>query len=85
MKILLLVEDGRTQVVLKPETPHEKAVCDTLETLPNTYRDEFYQCQGGYTRHNGPFSGPMDQVVSGYHDKDLVIVIDAIPHDPRGK
>ena len=64
MKTIILVEEGRTQLVLQPENDHDKEVAKVLEKLPNTHRSHFYQCQGGYTT-----SYPRDK-------EDVIIVFD---------
>jgi hypothetical protein len=65
MNTIILIEKNRTQLVLQPETDHDKDVLKILEKLPNTHRAEFYGCQGGWTRH-----------ASG--STDLMIVFDAV-------
>ena len=64
MKTTILIKENRTQLVLEYENDHDENVLNLLEKLPNTYRSEFIDCQGGWTMGN---SGK----------KDLIIVFDA--------
>ncbi len=64
MRTTILIAENRTQLILKPENDHDKAVLTILEQLPSTYRDNFFNCRGGYIRHDGG-------------DEDLVIVFDS--------
>lgn len=56
MKIALFIEDGREQLVLTPESGHERALLGKLtdpgasERVLSIYRGSFYACQGGWTR-----------------------------------
>ena len=79
MNTLIIVEDGRTQLVLQAETAHERKVLDALSELPNTYRDTFYRARGGWTR---PRSADEEQHLFREYNaaqashEDLVIVFD---------
>jgi hypothetical protein len=70
MQTTILIQEGRTQLVLKPESEHEKEVLNVLRKMPNTHSDNFYDCEGGWTRRSG--IGMYDTE----KDKDLVIVFD---------
>lgn len=55
MKIALLVEEGRQQIVLTPESDTEKSILKLLGPETRTlkiqaYRGGFYRCEGGWTR-----------------------------------
>ena len=63
MKTTILIKEKRTQLVLEPESDHDKAVIKILNTLPNTYLANFFDCLGGYTY--GSMGG-----------SDLIIVFD---------
>lgn len=63
MNTSIVIKENRRQLVLSPETDHDKEVIKILSDLPNSYRTEFYDTQGGWSRMS-----------SG--DKDLVIVFD---------
>jgi hypothetical protein len=54
MKIALYVEDGRTQIVLTPQTPAEKAVLDNVKPGAelSVKRGSFYECRGGWVRQS---------------------------------
>lgn len=74
MKTIILIESGRTQLVLQPESPHDNSVLTLLEKLPNAHRVEFYQTQGGWTARrpiygDSAFGQPSKQ-------EDLLIVFD---------
>jgi hypothetical protein len=70
MKTTILIKQDRVQLILEPETEHEKEVLKIMGQLPdglkaNFFRAQFYNCQAGYT--------------SGYgdtKDQDLIIVFD---------
>ena len=72
MKTTILIKESRTQLVLHPESDHDKSVLDILEDLPNTHRTNLYDRQGGYTMFS-EYGGAY-----GEHDnnKDLMIVFD---------
>ena len=72
MNTIILIEKNRTQLVLQPEDKHDKDVLKTLESLPNTYRSEFYKCQGGWTRQSE-------------NKEDLIIVFDTKPPVGEGR
>ena len=72
MKTIILVEEKRTQLCLKPENEHDKSVLDVLEKLPNTHRTNLYARQGGYTAFE-EYGTAFGQ--HGQH-KDLLIVFD---------
>ena len=70
MKIALYIEDGRDQIVLTPQTDHEKALLGKMKDMYETgagnltiRRGAFYSCQGGWTRH-------------GSADDSVIIVMD---------
>lgn len=63
MKTTILIKERRVQLILEPETDHDKEVLKILEKLPNTHRTYFYDCEGGWTRTNN-------------NDRDLIIVFD---------
>lgn len=75
METLIMIERGRTQLVLQPENDHDKEVIKLLEKLPGTHRDNFYRCQGGWTRHVSSMDPDSD--------KDLVIVFDEVEELPE--
>jgi hypothetical protein len=70
MKIALYIEDGREQIILTPQSDHEKAILGKLQDMYEGARSEltikrgeFYACQGGWTRH-------------GTRDESTIIVLD---------
>jgi hypothetical protein len=70
MKTIIMIEQGRTQLVLQPENQADKEALAILQprienTSSKTYRDRYYQCAGGWTRHD-----------AARHD--LVIVFDQV-------
>lgn len=65
MRIALFVPDGVTQLVLTPETEHEKAVLNLLREHQGTvswFEGEFYECQGGYFRQSS-YRGTKDLIL----------------------
>lgn len=65
MQTVLVIKEGRTQLVLQPESDHDKEVLKVLEKLPNTHRIDFYDTAGDYSRFS-----------SGSSHDDLAIVFD---------
>lgn len=59
MKSAIYIEDGLLQFVLTPETEIDRKVLDALESSDGlqTFRGEFYGCQGGWTRWSRGASG----------------------------
>lgn len=75
MKTIILIEDNRTQLVLKADTEHDKEVLNLLEKLPNTHRCEFWDTQGGFTMGRMAYG----TVGGRSSDEDLLIVFDEKP------
>jgi hypothetical protein len=71
MKTTILIKENRTQLVLHPESKHDKHVLDILQELPNTHRADLCDRQGGYTMFDRP------RETYGDRGKDLMIVFDA--------
>lgn len=69
MNTSIVIKENRTQLVLEPESEHDKNVLKVLEKLPNTHRLDFYDTKGGYTRFS-----------NGGHKEDLSIVFEE-PND----
>jgi hypothetical protein len=70
MNIALYIEDGRSQIILTPQSDHEKSLLGQLKDMYENgrgsltiHRGEFYPCQGGWTRH-------------GTGDESTIIVMD---------
>ncbi len=65
MKVAIYIEDGRTQLVLTPETDFEKGVVSKVEKQEQKvtcHTGSFYNCVGGWTRQ-------------GSDDESLIIVM----------
>jgi len=60
MKTTILIKENRTQLVLEPENDHDKEVLKILAKMPNTHADNFYDCEGGWTRRD---NGNTDLVI----------------------
>lgn len=52
MKTAIYIEDGRTQIVLTPETDWERNACAGLKdgVQLDVKQGSFYHCQGGWIR-----------------------------------
>lgn len=54
MKAAIYIREGRTQVVLTPESDWEKNALTAIEETPQgdliIHRGSFYDCRGGWTR-----------------------------------
>lgn len=82
MKTAILTLDGILQVVLTPETDHERAVIGqvggNIEGV-EIFRGSFYDCQGGYTRlqedprQSIALSDLMDRRGGSGDDRSLII------------
>ena len=60
MKTAIYIEDGLLQLVLTPRSETDRKILDTLEEAGlnlETYRGEFYACQGGWTRQREDLQG----------------------------
>lgn len=69
MKIALVIEGDREQIVLTPETDHEKAVLGGLTNgsrISYIKSGSYYRCQGGWTRQ-------------GDSDESTIIVLEDRP------
>lgn len=69
MKTVILIEDGRLQLVLTPETEHEKSALKMIEDKSaslNIVTGEYYACAGGWTRE-----------LSESRARSLMIVVDS--------
>lgn len=53
MKVAIYIADGRSQIVLTPETEFEKRALSGFRSreVAAIQRGSFYECQGGWTRH----------------------------------
>lgn len=66
----IYIKDGRTQLVLTPESEFEKGIVDKVdkgEHEVKIYTGSFYDCKAGYTRRSVIHSG---------YDESLIIVMD---------
>ena len=66
MKTAVYIEDGKTQLVLTPETDFETRVVHQLDTARydvKMHMGSFYECEGGWMRE-------------GSDDESLIIVIE---------
>ncbi|WP_057465795.1 hypothetical protein [Pseudovibrio sp. POLY-S9] len=73
MKAALFMSEGRTQVVLTPETDLESFALSKIEkgeSKTKVRRGSFYACQGGWTRQ-------------GADENSLILVVDeeVVKHD----
>lgn len=56
MKTLIMIESGRTQLVLQPEGEHDKAVLKLLEKLPHNPSRRIFS-MSGWMDQTTAFSG----------------------------
>ncbi len=78
MKTAIYIEDGLLQLVLTPQSETDRKVLETLETAGEniqTYRGEFYACQGGWTRQREEYPGSMGSTVPRSRDDSLIFVV----------
>ena len=75
MKTAIFIQDGVTQLVLTPETEWEKTTVKMLaegEQVLSVKRGSFYECRGGYVRHEvGAYAGEFDRSES--RDDSLIL------------
>jgi hypothetical protein len=72
MKTVVLIEDGRLQLVLTPETKHEKGALKLIEDRKPQVRilaGEYYACAGGWTRESASFGRSTET-------RSLIVVVD---------
>lgn len=54
MKVALVIEGGREQITLTPETPTERAILDKMHEpnrrVMSIHKGGFYRCEGGWSR-----------------------------------
>lgn len=77
MKIALYIEDGLEQIVLTPETETEEGIVGKMHDnsrMLSVYQGGFYQCQGGWVRHERPTLHGMPS-----NDKSTIIVLRPTP------
>lgn len=58
MRIAIVIEDGRKQIVLTPETDHETACLEGLHDNGaglRIHKGHYYHCRGGWTRQGNEF------------------------------
>jgi hypothetical protein len=72
MKTTILIKEGRTQLVLHPESDHDSDVVEVLTKLPNTHRTNLYDRQGGFTA----FTEYGNAFGDHSSNQDLMIVFD---------
>ncbi len=74
MKVALTIEEGRSQIVLTPETETERNVVKLLLQEGNRMSVKtgaFYPCRGGWSRWG-----------EGYADESTIIVLEPLPTEP---
>ncbi|KKN23683.1 hypothetical protein LCGC14_0902420 [marine sediment metagenome] len=76
MKTAIYIEDGRTQLVLTPESEIDKKVLKSIEELKDikVFRGSFYSCQGGWSRWREKYADVYGGVKED--DDSLIIVAD---------
>lgn len=78
MKTAIYIEDGVVQLVITPETEHEKAVVQLFEDKQMTAKvmvGTFYGCQGGWYRQSMSYG----DYASGHNrseDRSLILRMD---------
>lgn len=77
MKAIMLMEEGRIQIVLNPETTFEHEIFNKLQydngarlKAWKVHFGEYYQCQGGWTRQSSNTSS-------------MIFVCDSKPEEPE--
>ena len=77
MLTAIYIKNGRTQLVLTPETPFEQGIVEMVdkgEHEVKIYTGSFYDCQAGYTRQQRPQSS--EHMAAREKDESLIIVMD---------
>lgn len=79
MKTAIYIEDGLTQFVLTAESDIDKKILSALQNSDlKTYRGSFYECQGGYMRHDHSFGIELNMFpgrIQHSHDDDSLIMV----------
>jgi hypothetical protein len=74
MRTAIYIEDGTTQIVLTPETEHEKKALFAIQDKPmeaKIHYGSFYHCQGGWVRESRTSE---DGMFGGSEPQSLMIV-----------
>jgi hypothetical protein len=80
MKIALYIEDGLEQIVLTPQSPTEKGILNKLHDQQKSgralsiHRGGFYECNGGWMRHDHLASGGAYETEHG-NDASTIVVL----------
>ncbi len=85
MKIALYIEDGLEQIVLTPESETEKGILGKLDDGSRTLsikRGKFFECRGGYVRHEPYWENAMYGGAQG-GDESTMIVLRPAPPPPE--
>jgi len=86
MKIALYIEDGLEQIVLTPETKTEESILGKLHDSDrelNIKRGGFYECHGGWVRHDTIYTGGMYGANERKDDESTLIVLRPIAEDTQ--
>ncbi len=79
MKTALYIEDGVKQIVLTPESEHEKAILKLLNDNDCDFfikHGSFYECQGGWVRQKEAYYGGfMSMSEEPKEDSSTMLVI----------
>lgn len=77
MKIALYIEDGLEQLVLTPQSPHEKALLEKMhdgERSLRITRGDFYGCRG--PEQNGMFGGGHVRMHDSPTNESTIVVLE---------
>lgn len=86
MKIALYIEDGLEQIVLTPESETEKLLLRKLDAADRDltiHHGSFYECRGGWLRHQASFHGTYDGERKS-DDSTMLVLRPKPPVEPGG-
>ena len=69
MKIKIITTEDEQWLVLSPEGKFEKEVLDMFDEMPNCFRSEFAESQGGYLRE---YKVPTDLIIKFPKEKTQI-------------
>lgn len=81
MKTAIYIEDGTLQLVITPETEHEKSALKILRDKKieaQLFDGAFYDCRGGWIRQS-EYYRPYHSALNEKRDESLIIRVSSEP------
>uniref|UniRef100_A0A6M3L9M5 Uncharacterized protein n=1 Tax=viral metagenome TaxID=1070528 RepID=A0A6M3L9M5_9ZZZZ len=71
MKSQILTTEKEQWLILTPENDFEEKILKMFEGMPNVWRGEFRQCEGGYMRSWNESCGHKDDLIIKFANINL--------------